>query len=84
MDSADVTELKRHFGVAIEQVRRHFGVAIEQVRSEIKLVAEGVSAGRAETAAFREEVRSELREVMAMIRLSYAELDRRLRTLEGR
>lgn len=72
MVSADVKELKRHFGVAIEQVR-----------SEIKLVAEGVAAGRTENAAFREEVRTELREVMSMIRLSYSELDRRLRTLEG-
>jgi hypothetical protein len=72
VDSADVTELKRHFGVVVEQVR-----------SEVRLVAEGVSAGRAETAAFREEVRTEFEEVRAMIRLSYAELDRRLRTLEG-
>jgi hypothetical protein len=72
MDSADFAELKRHFGVAIEQVR-----------SEIRLVAEGVSAGRTEVDAFRDEVRTEFEEVRAMIRLSYAELDRRLRTLEG-
>jgi hypothetical protein len=70
--SADVKELKRHFGVAIQLVR-----------SEIKRVAEGVAAGRTENAAFREEVRTELREVMLMIPLSYAELDRCLRTLEG-
>ena len=68
----------------VTELKRDFDTAIERLRSDIKLVAEGVSAGRAETAAFREEVRTEFKEVKAMIRLSYPELDRRLRTLEGR
>jgi hypothetical protein len=68
--SADTTELKRHFGVGLDDVQRDFDVAIEQVRSEVRVLAETVAAGRAETAAFREEVRSEFEEVKAMLRLS--------------
>jgi hypothetical protein len=68
---------------ATDEIKRHFSVVAEGLRSDVKAVAEAVSAHRDE---FRREiagVRTELDEVKGMIRLSYAEIDRRVRTLEG-
>jgi phage shock protein A len=66
-----------------DEIKRHFSVVAEDLRSDVRAVAEAVSAHREE---FRREivgVRTELDEVKGMIRLSYAEIDRRVRTLEG-
>ena len=75
MDSAEVAEIKRHFDVVAEQLE-----------SQVKLVAEAVSAVDVkidrEIGVLREEMHTEFEETRAMIRLSYAELDRRLRALE--
>jgi len=53
---------------------------------QMRLVAEGVSGLDAkidrEIGTLREEIRSEFEETRAMIRLSYAELDQRIRRLE--
>jgi len=46
-------------------------------------VAEGHDAIREEIKRFREEVREEFKEVKAIIKFSYAELDRRITTVEG-
>jgi hypothetical protein len=72
MDSAEVTEIKRHFGVVAEGLR-----------SEIRQVAEGVSAVDARLSVFQGDVAREFEETRAMIRLSYTELDRRIRTIEA-
>lgn len=70
----------------IEEIKRHFGVLTEGVRADIRAVAEGQQALREEfirgVQDFRQEVRTEFQEVKAMIKFSYAELDRRVRTLE--
>lgn len=70
----------------VEEVKRHFNVVAEQLGGQIRLVAEGVSGLDAridrEIRALREEMRSEFEETRAMIRLSYAELDQRIRRLE--
>ncbi len=91
MAPAEISEIKTHFDAAAEgfhaevaDVKRHFNVVAEGLRSEIRLVAEGVEGVRFDLAAFTERVKQEFEETRAMIRLSYAELDRRLRTLEGR
>ncbi len=72
MDSADVSEIKRHFGVVAESLR-----------SEVRQVAEAVSAVDSRLSTLQTEVAREFEETRAMIRLSYTELDRRIRTLEA-
>ena len=66
-----------------EEIKRHFGVVAEGLRSEIRQAAEGHDAIREEIKRFREEVREEFKEVKAIIKFSYAELDRRITTVEG-
>jgi len=66
----------------VEEVKRHFNVVAEQLGGQIRLVAEGVSGLDLKIDALREEVRSESEETRAMIRLSYAALDQRIRRLE--
>ena len=75
MDSAEVTEIKRHFGVVAERLE-----------SRIQQIAEGVAhldeKLETEISTLRAEMHQEFDETRAMIRLSYAELDRQLRVLE--
>ncbi len=68
---------------AVDEIKRHFSVVAEDLRSDVRAVAEAVSAHRAEFHREIAGVRTELDEVKGMIRLSYAEIDRRVRTLEG-
>lgn len=65
-----------------ERLKRHFGVVAEGLRRDVQQVAEGVAGVREELGRFRSEVNDEFREVKAMIKFSYAELDRRLVTVE--
>jgi Trp operon repressor len=72
----------------LDENRRHFDVVGERMTSQVQLVAEGVTAlaervDRVER-NLREEILGAQRELSAMIRFSYAELDRRIQTLEGR
>ena len=71
----------------VDEIKRHFGVVIEDVKSDVRAVAEGVDAlrteMRAEFAAVRGDTAREFEETRALIRLSYSELDRRMRDLEG-
>jgi hypothetical protein len=72
----------------LEENRRHFDVVAEGVTAQVQLVAEGVTAlstrlDRIE-ANLREEIMRSQRELSAMIRFSYAELDRRIQSLEAR
>lgn len=52
------------------------------VRSEIRPLAEGHQALRQEVADFRKDVQGEFREVRSLIKLSYAELDERVKSIE--
>ena len=70
----------------LEESRRHFDVVAEHITAQVRLVAEGVSTvterlDRVE-ANLREEITRSQRELSAMIRFSYAELDRRIQSLE--
>ena len=67
-----------------DELVRRIGVVEEQLREEIQVVAEGVSTMDEKLDRFREETNHEFGETRAMIRLSYNELDRRLRSLETR
>jgi hypothetical protein len=66
-----------------DEIMRHFDVVGERLESQIRLVAEGHQLIREKLKAFRAEVSVEFSELRSMIKFSYAELDRRIRTLEG-
>jgi hypothetical protein len=72
----------------VDEVKRHFSIVAEGLSSEIRLVADAVAAVDQkldrEIATLRTEMNEQFEETRAMIRLSYSELDRRLRTLEDR
>ena len=85
---AAVDELRRHIDVSTVETRRHFDVVGEGVRADVRLVAEGVTAlservDRVE-ANLREDILGAQRELSAMLRFSYAELDRKIQSLEAR
>ena len=69
-----------------EETKRHFGVVAEGLRTEIRQVAEGVvnldEKFDREITSLREENEQAHREILSAIKFSYAELDRRVRTLE--
>ena len=76
-------DVRTELRAEIQDVKRHSDVIAESLRGEIRLVAEGV-AGLDEkfTREFRnvrEEVREQIGEVKTLLRLSYADLDRRIR-----
>jgi transposase-like protein len=66
----------------VEEIKRHFGVVAEALRSDIRQVAEGHSGIRHELQEIREEFRDEFKEMRALMRLSFSQLDQRIRTLE--
>ncbi len=66
-----------------EENKRYFGVVAEGLRNEIRQVAEGVANVDENLDRFRKEVQGEFKEVRALIKFSYAELDQRIRVLEG-
>ena len=65
--------------LAVFRCARHFDVVGEQLRTEIRTVAEGLQGFREVTTAEFKAVRGEIAETQAMIRLSFGELDRRIR-----
>ena len=66
-----------------DEIKRHFNVVAEGLRSEIRTVAEGLSATNEKIDRLESRVFEELSEIKAMIRLSFGELDRRMRSLES-
>lgn len=73
-----------------DEIKRHFNVVAEGLRSEIRTVAEGVGANTDRLDSLDERldrlesrITEEFGEVKAMIRLSFGELDRRMRSLES-
>lgn len=86
-------DLRRVIAETAEQTskrtRDHFDVVAEGLEHKIQLVAEGVSANTQRIERVHVQVEDlqsglhrEFEEVRSMIRLSYTELDRRLRSLE--
>lgn len=70
----------------MEEIKRHFGVVAEGLRSDIQQVAEGVvnlnEKFDREMTSLREENEQAHKEILSAIKFSYAELDRRMTTLE--
>ncbi len=67
----------------MEEIKRHFGVIAESLRSDIRQIAEGHAPIRHELQAHREEIRDEFKEMRALMRISFSQLDQRIRTLES-
>ena len=66
----------------MEEIKRHFGVVAEALRSDIRQIAEGhVGIGR-ELQEIRDEFRDEFKEMRALMRPSFSQLDQRMRMLE--
>jgi uncharacterized protein YPO0396 len=78
----EMGEMRDELRSEIGESRRHVEILTEDLRGQIQIVAEGfvslgerIDAGRRETAA-------ELADIRALIRVSYADLDRRVTKLE--
>lgn len=63
-----------------EEIRRHFDVVGESLRTEIRAVAEGLESLMEMTTSEFRAVRKEIADTRAMLRLSFAGLERRLRS----
>jgi len=66
-----------------EDLTHQFHIISEDVISKVKLVAEGVASLNEKLDRHIDENRREHSEIMAAIKFSYAELDRRITTLEA-
>lgn len=73
--------------LAAEETRRHFDVVAEGMRADVRLVAEGVAslAERVDRVEhnLRQEIRETRRDLTALLTVSYTDLNRRVRRLEG-
>lgn len=71
----------------MEEIKRHFGVVAEGIEHTIQLVAEGVANLNEkfdrDMTSLREENEQAHREILSAIKFSYAELEQRIRVLEG-
>ena len=71
----------------LEDTRRHLGILIENLDGKIQLVAEGVINVDQKIDRVRDELKAELHSeidgVKTLIRLSYRDLDSRVRRLEA-
>jgi Zn-finger domain-containing protein len=78
-------ETRQHFDVVASDMRRHFDVTAEDFRHQVQLVAEGVDNVINERfVQLTSGLMNELAESKAIMRFSYSDLDRRLRSLEER
>ena len=66
----------------VEEIKRHFGVVTEALRSDIRQIAEGHSGIQRELQQMHDEFRDEFKEMRALMRISFSQLDQRIRTLE--
>ena len=66
-----------------DDLKRHFDVVGESLRSDIRLVAEGIvgldEKFTQEFVTVREEIREQIGEVKSLLRVSYDDLDRRVK-----
>jgi uncharacterized protein involved in exopolysaccharide biosynthesis len=69
-----------------EEIIQQFHVSAEGIRDEVKQVAEGVATANEKLDNIHKELTTEIQEtrqeVLAAVKFSYAELDKRLTTLE--
>jgi predicted nuclease with TOPRIM domain len=67
----------------IEEIKRHFGVVAESLRSDIRQIAEGHAVIQHKLQSHREEVRDEFKETRTLMKLSFSQLDQRIDPLES-
>lgn len=67
----------------MEEIKRHFGVVAEALRGDIRQIAEGHTIIRHELHEHRGEIRDEFKEMRALLRLSFSQLDQRIHDLES-
>jgi hypothetical protein len=83
----ETTAIRQENAAAHAETRHLFVMALEAFEHKIQLVAEGVALTREElaraAAGLDEKIERTAAETQAMIKFSHAELDRRMRTLEG-
>ncbi len=86
MTTGEYRHLIEFLGQKFGEVDRQFvGVRAEMadMRRGLTMVQDGLTETRQDLAAFKDETQREFADVKALIRLSYADLDRRARGLEG-
>ena len=66
----------------MEQLKRHFSIVAEGLRHDLQQIAEGHQVILTEIQQFREDVQEEFKEVRALLKFSFAELDHRIQSLE--
>ena len=66
----------------MEEIKRHFGMVAESLRSDILQIAVGHASIRHELQEHRGELRDEFKEMHALMRLSFSQLDQHSPTLE--
>lgn len=76
-------ELEALLNQRFEETRRHFDVVAEGLRGDIRAVAEGHLGLGSQLETLRDENESAHREILAAVKFSYAELDRRISRLES-
>lgn len=67
----------------MEEIKRHFGVVAESLRDDIHQIAEGHAVLGQELHSQREEMRDEFKETRSLMKVSFTQLDQRIRTLES-
>ena len=65
---------------ALAEISRHLNLVGESLRTEIRAVAEGLVGLRETTAAEFKAVREEIVDTRTLLRLSFADLERRIRS----
>lgn len=74
-------ETVEHFG-RVEDEIRHTRVEVEGLRGDLRLLAEGMLGVNEKLDAFRGDVTQRIDEVRTFVKISYSDLDRRVRPLE--
>lgn len=77
-------ELIGYLDRRLKETKRHFAAIAEEIDHKVQLVAEGVVNLGERLGQFREEMGHEFRETQAMIRFSYADLQRQIEDLRQR
>ena len=86
MTNDEYRQLIEFLGRKFGEVDRQFvevRAELADLRGGLTMVQDGLAETRGELTNFRQETRREFDGVRALIRLSYADLDRRVRPLEG-
>jgi hypothetical protein len=92
MTGDEAEDIKRHFNVISEGIRSDvrlvaeghsvLDLKLDGVRQELDAVRQEISDFRRESFDFQKQVQGEFRDVRALVRFSYADLDERVKVLE--